>query len=1768
MNNSIARIFLFSLLIFNYATILAQPANDNLANATEVASIPFSNTISATLLRLATDESNELVCNYQGSWWYKFSPTVSANYLISAIAPAATDANTGQVSIGVYTGSIHPLTESFCQNALGADGITIDIELSAGVDYFIRIAPFDQTQINEVTLVVDFESYEWTGATSDDWEVASNWSTGSVPSANSNALIFDISQNIPKIKANVNAVAESVALFDNGALEISQEGSLTISGTRADGLSMESTGSVSVNGIVTINKVESSSSGVNVLSGSLLVGQSGQININAGDGSGLRVGTSTPVQVNGTISVTNAINDNGVVLSGSGATINITSTGFLKVEGSTSSGNHGIEFFGSGSALNVDGMVEIKNIRQNGIEQGVSSTVTINSGGKITIDNAQGVGVNLSNANAKLIVSGELSVMNGAATAGIQSVSGDLTVNQGGLVNITGITGTALNNILGSNSGTINLSSHLQGLITGAANFENTATGNINIASSLVFGMAIANGTFFNNAGQVAIDNPSGPAISSNLSGVFRNRSMGTLIVDGIIDAANSVYENGSTIKPGQSANPGTLIFTGNEDISNTNLNIQIEGASSGTGHDIIFATGAINITGTSLNLTGSYEPQVGETFTIIDKAGSNPITGTFTGLLEGATVSSNNVNYTISYVGGTGNDVVLTPIFHQWLGTQSDDWDNALNWSTGSVPTTTSTVIIDDISQNKPVIKNGVNANADFVTLSSSGALEIQDGGSLTIDSQRKDGILMTGASPILEIAGTLRIQNQTQNGINQLEGSITVAQNGSLQIRDVTGVALHNFVGTNNGEIVVSNVGNGIIVSGTSNNNATGSISITSSADHGMDVMNGLLFNNGSVKVNGCTNETITSPGEDNFINTSTGVLTVEGTIDAPTVSFESIGNTLAPGSSPGCVTFNGTEDFEGTTLNIEIEGTIACAEYDQIIVNGDVTLNNTALNLSGAFSPQLGNTFTIIDNKGTNPIQGAFSAYPEGTQFTSGQFTFSISYVGGDGNDVVLTTVDISTWTGVINDDWNMAGNWSANKVPSATTDVFVVDGSQNIPRVKSGVEAVAKSILIFNNGILVVKENGKLRVESDAPIGINMPGKLIVEGEVMVKGQEVFGVNVFSGIGQLTMNSTGKLMISDINGTAIYGYSGNNNGSIAISNVGEGIFTTGSVTNTVSGTISISGSSDDGIEIDSGVFNNNGSVTINTCVDKAIFSNNTDAFLNNATGQVTINGTIDASAIDFQSDGNTFAPGSSPGCAQFDGTEDFTNTTINIEIDGATACTGYDQIAVNGDVTLTGATLNLFGSHIPMTGESFLILDNQGSNAITGTFVGLAEGAQFSSGGFGFTISYVGGDGNDVVLTPLSFEWTGAVSDDWDNAGNWSSNLVPLQNSLAIIKEVSLNTPKIKSGITARIASLRITDSGALEILENGALTILNNIETGVNMGSSGSLKVNGTLNVGGTSSLDPAILVTSGSLEVGSTGQINIDAFDGPGLVIATATPVQVDGAISIKEVMSQDGLLLGATNSTMNISSTGRLQIEGTGTPGPNGIFMGGTNSALTIDGTVELKNLAGEGITQSLASTVTINASGKVTMDSVMTTGVNLLDPNSKLSVKGEFAITHGGTVAGILSTDGLLEVNSGGLLTIDTISGTGLSNILGSNSGTIAMSAIGNGIITGTTNFENSATGKITITNSAADGITVGMGLDFNNKGEVSISNATNFAISADQNGVFKNQSTGTLNVDGQVSASNITFESSSTLNPGTSPGCVTFDGTEDFLQYQHQY
>jgi hypothetical protein len=89
---------------------------------------------------------------------------------------------------------------------------------------------------------------------------------------------------------------------------------------------------------------------------------------------------------------------------------------------------------------------------------------------------------------------------------------------------------------------------------------------------------------------------------------------------------------------------------------------------------------------------------------------------------------------------------------------------------------------------------------------------------------------------------------------------------------------------------------------------------------------------------------------------------------------------------------------------------------------------------------------------------------------------------------------------------------------------------------------------------------------------------------------------------------------------------------------------------------------------------------------------------------------------------------------------------------VELGGLTAGTEYDQLAVTGTVALGGAlNVSLISSFPPQFDDVFAIIDNDGSDPVIGTFDGLPEGALVSAGAAQFQISYVGGDGNDVVLT---------------------------------------------------------------------------------------------------------------------------------------------------------------------------------------------------------------------------------------------------------------------------------------------------------------------------------------------------------------------------------------------------------------------------------
>jgi fibronectin-binding autotransporter adhesin len=154
------------------------------------------------------------------------------------------------------------------------------------------------------------------------------------------------------------------------------------------------------------------------------------------------------------------------------------------------------------------------------------------------------------------------------------------------------------------------------------------------------------------------------------------------------------------------------------------------------------------------------------------------------------------------------------------------------------------------------------------------------------------------------------------------------------------------------------------------------------------------------------------------------------------------------------------------------------------------------------------------------------------------------------------------------------------------------------------------------------------------------------------------------------------------------------------------------------------------------------------------------------------------------------GGTLAPGDSQSTSSL-GVLTTGDVTLNsaahlaIELGGATPGL-YDQLKVHGTVSLDGAVLDgtLFGNFMPTAGESFTVIDNDGTDAVNGTFAGLADGATTNIGGTAFSISYHGGDGNDVTLTAAAVQQApqpiiGTDSDDTFTAPAGDSEFIGLR-----------------------------------------------------------------------------------------------------------------------------------------------------------------------------------------------------------------------------------------------------------------------------------------------------------------------------------------------------------------------------------------------------
>jgi hypothetical protein len=133
--------------------------------------------------------------------------------------------------------------------------------------------------------------------------------------------------------------------------------------------------------------------------------------------------------------------------------------------------------------------------------------------------------------------------------------------------------------------------------------------------------------------------------------------------------------------------------------------------------------------------------------------------------------------------------------------------------------------------------------------------------------------------------------------------------------------------------------------------------------------------------------------------------------GTLTAEIVGFDltNSGGTIAPGNSAGATEILGDLTITAGVLEIELGGTVAASEFDQLIISGDAMLNGTLdVSLLGGYTLDPAVSFEILNIAGTRA--GEFTGLTEGSLVGNFGLDLFITYLAGDGNDVALFTAPL--------------------------------------------------------------------------------------------------------------------------------------------------------------------------------------------------------------------------------------------------------------------------------------------------------------------------------------------------------------------------------------------------------------------------------------------------------------------------------------------------------------------------------------------------------------------------------------------------------------------------------------------------------------------------------------------------------------------------------------------------------------------------------------
>ncbi|MBL7795651.1 MAG: right-handed parallel beta-helix repeat-containing protein, partial [Saprospiraceae bacterium] len=479
--------------------------------------------------------------------------------------------------------------------------------------------------------------------------------------------------------------------------------------------------------------------------------------------------------------------------------------------------------------------------------------------------------------------------------------------------------------------------------------------------------------------------------------------------------------------------------------------------------------------------------------------------------------------------------------------------------------------------------------------------------------------------------------------------------------------------------------------------------------------------------------------------------------------------------------------------------------------------------------------------------------------------------------------------------------------------------------------------------------------------------------------------------------------------------------------------------------------------------------------------------------------------------------SLAPGSSPGCVTINGNMTLNSgDALNMEVNSATACSGYDQFIVNGTVDLGGATLNLTLGYTPSGADAIMLINNDGVDAVVGTF---AQGSMITVSGTNYIINYTGGSGNDVVLTRQCADvGVGTIT----NVGN-----------VTLSTQTQVNAFKNGSGFKYTAITGNLTIDGNGNVGTAGDAAGLDPITNLCNLSELASVTGNVVIrdfNVANnpTTLGDLAKLTTvGGSLTIGSTNAADNNKFTSVSLPALNA----VGGTLTVNNNTVATTVSIPtafpAASAAISVLNNADLQTLTLGVSSTTGNVTINTNGPDVA--TINLSALTSVGGSLTMSNNVANATAADITLSALTTVGGSVNFTRTAKSLSAPVLATLGASGALTFSTNNLTPGGSLSLPVLGNVPGalaisdnTGLNGIsipTAFTNPTASVNIDGNaglqsvvlGVKSTTTDLFIQSNGTALTTVTLSNLMTVGRHLDMNNAAAHDVSGTANVNLSA---------------------------------------------------------